>query len=420
MAREPRRGAARPDAPPPDRLAAQWRAEYEAHRGDAAPEALPVEERIAELDAPQREALQREAARLAPTSDGRDATPAGGSNVSAAPPPEALRQRASLELKLQTEADRARELAEQLAAARRDHAEAVQALDLQQKRIKELQDERHRLLADVQQLESKLRVQINETEQAAVRYEKLRSSRESVSEQSILATERINALQAEVAQLKGELEQTRQKRDEQVAGVQAVAQRAEANTAEAVFGDLWAAMQKELPEVFTQTHVPTRRTFDQLCDVFVELLRTMNTLELHVLHLLRDLRQVSETSDRLNQFHIMFSKSPRLADALRDLLATGKGRSNFSNLLKAHQVWARAFATGLHKAIIRTPMVLADELNFKRWPLPQAMLLTEEARVGKYFKETAMKTIPDRLGTLLKKQAADMAYEDYDDLIKRR
>jgi hypothetical protein len=143
-------------------------------------------------------------------------------------------------------------------------------------------------------------------------------------------------------------------------------------------------------------------------------------LELHVHRLLRDLRQVSDRNDKLNHFYIIFTKNPGLLDTLKDFLAHENRRGNFVNLLRAQQAWARAFATGTYKTIVRSPAVIADELNYKSWPLKTGFTKTEDAALGEYFKATVQKSVPEKLGTLFRKQAAETAYEDYDALMKRR
>ena len=331
-----------------------------------------------------------------------------------------LRQRASLELRLQTAEDKRKGVERAHQREQTEHREAVEALSLQQRKLKELQEDRSKLLSEVGELESKLRVQINATEQSELKFEKLKSSRQTMGDQATEQAEQINALKADNERLRQELEAALKERDKDVAGAKQVVDEAHEARAETAFGRLWQRMQTEVPEVFVETNVPTEKTFEQLCDVFVEFLRTFVVLELHVHHLLRDLRQVSEKSDRLNHFFIMFTKNPGLAETLRDYLATGKRKGNFANLLRAHQAWVRAFASGTYKVIVRSPVTIAGELNCKSWPIETSFIKGEDAAIGEYFKQTASKTIPEKLGTLFRKQAADMAHEDYNDLMKRR
>jgi len=333
---------------------------------------------------------------------------------------ELLRQRARLELQLKAEQERRTEVERAHQREQVEHREAVEALSLQQRKLKELQTERSGLLAEVSGLESKLRVQINATEQAELKYEKLKASRQTMGDQATDQAEQINALKAENARLKEELEAALKERDRDVAGARGVADEAEQARAEAAFRRLWQHLHGEVPEVFVETSVPTEKTFEQLGDAFVEFLQTFAVLELHVHHLLRDLRQVSEKSDKLNHFYIMFTKNPGLLDTLKDYLVTGKRKGNFVNLLRAHQAWARAFASGTYKVIVRSPVTIADELNYKSWPLKSGFTKAEETAIGEYYKETAQQTIPEKLGTLFRKQAADMAYEDYNDLMKHK
>jgi hypothetical protein len=407
------------------RLALLARAAIEGHRYAAA-ECRDLDElrnqTVGRLTKKQRPAVLEEVEQLIPEAGARQASSEGLRLGKAEPGgvPELLRQRAGLELKLETGQQQRKELEQAYKREQAEHRGAVETLSLQQRKLKELQEERSRLLSEVGALESKLRVEINATEQAELKYQKLKASRQIMGDQATEQAEQINALKAENDRLKQELEAALKERDKDVASAKGAVAAAEDARAETAFNRLWERMRGEVPEVFVETIVPTEETFEQLCDAFVELLRTLVVLELHVHHLLRDLRQVSEKSDKLNHFYIMFTKNPGLAETLRDFLVTGKRKGNFMNLLRAQQAWVRAFASGTYKVIVRSPVTIADELNYKSWPIPTSFIKTEDAAIGEYYKQTAQKTIPEKLGTLFRKQAADTAYEDYNDLMKRR
>jgi DNA repair exonuclease SbcCD ATPase subunit len=336
-----------------ERLTALARAAAEGRRY-AAPERAGLDEArdraLATLDQKKRSAVLEEVEpligkRAAPPPAVAAAPGEGPSKTSAG---ELLRERASLQLRLQAEEEKRKEVEQARAHAQKEHREAIEALALQQRRVKELQADRTNLLSEISGLESKLRVQVNATEQAELKYEKLKASRQVMGDQATEQAEQINALKAENGQLKRQLEAVLQERDRDVAGAKGVAEQAEEARAEVAFQRLWARMRAEVPEVFVETHVPTEKTFEELCDALVEFLRTFVVLELHVHHLLRDLRQVSEKSDKLNHFYIMLTKNPGLVETLRDYLVTGKRKGNFMNLLRAHQAWVRAFASGTY------------------------------------------------------------------------
>jgi signal transduction histidine kinase len=411
--------------PSAGRLAVLARAAVEGRRYTAADHAAlgeACEQALRSVDEKSRPAVLEEVARLVPERPSRQAAAGGvmlggaGEGRSA----ELMRQRAGLELKLQTEQEQRREVEQALRHEQAEHREAVEALSLQQRKLKELQEERSKLLSEVGQLESKLRVEINATEQAQLKYEKLKASRHAVGDQATEQAEQINALQAESQRLRQELEAALKERDRDVAGAKGAVDQAVQARADVAFGRLWARMRQEVPEVFVETTVPAEETFERLCDAFVEFLRALAVFELHVHHLLRDLRQVSDTSDKLNHFYIMFTKNPGLLDTLKDFLVSDKRKGNFVNLLRAQQAWVRAFATGSYKTIVRSPVTIAEELNYKSWPLKTGFTKTEEAAIGEYFKATAQKTVPEKLGTRFRKQAAEMAYEDYNNLMKRK
>ncbi len=368
-------------------------------------------------DPPDRAAIEQALAALAPPGSAAPSAPAPRSAAAPAAD-ELLRQRASLELKVKTVESERDELAQALRREQADHREALETLKLQQHKLGELQQQRAALLENISQLESNLRKQVNLTEQARLEYEKLKASRRTVGDKATELTERINALTAENERLRNELEQTRQERDRRLDDADQAVGQARQATATAVLGRLWRRMHAELPEVFPETIVPNEKNFEQVCDALVEFIRVCAVLELHVHQLLRDLRQVSDKTDKLNHFYIMLTKNPGLIETLRDFLGSGKRKGVFVNLLRAEQAWARAFASGTYKVIVRSPVTIADELNYKSWPLKTGFTRSEEAAIGEYYKQTAQKTIPEKVGTLFRKQAAEMAYEDYSDLMK--
>jgi hypothetical protein len=413
------------EALPAERLASLGRAAIECQRF-----ASPLQEQLSaawddalgQLERPQRKTTLEELGRLLAspaTGASADRERAGGGG-SAKTTQEALRQRASLELKLQTEQERCKELEATIQRERNEQREARESLVLQQRKLKQLQEERSALLSQISDLESNLRRQINETEQVQLKYQKLTSSRRTVSEQTTEQAEQMTALQAENERLRKELEAALQERDTHVADAQVKVEAAEAETADAVLKRLWAGMHGQIPDVFIDTHVPTQRTFEHLCEVLVDFVRTFATLERHVHHMLRDLRQVSERTDALNRFYIMFTKNPGLAETLRDYLTSGKRKGNFANLLRAQQAWARAFGSGAYKAIVRSPNLVQKELNYRSWGVKSSFGVSEDAALGKHFKETVYKTAPENIGTSLRKDAADMAHEDYNTVMKTR
>ena len=104
-----------------------------------------------------------------------------------------------------------------------------------------------------------------------------------------------------------------------------------------------------------------------------------------------------------------------MLEVLRKALVAGKRSSQFKNVLRLVQAWVRAFATGTYKVIIVAPDNVRNELNYRNWDVKQ-----KEALLWKHFKDVARARIPDALGNQFKKLAADMAYEDYNTLMKRR
>lgn len=331
---------------------------------------------------------------------------------------ELLKQRATLELKLQHELESRKDLEKKVAVERTEYQQAIESLNLQRAKIKELEGGRAQLLAEIRGLEDKLRMQINETEQASLKYQKLQESRKTLGDQATGQTERINELEAEIKRLKEQAEAALKERDTARESARQDVDAAESKTEKAAFAELWARMQKEFPELFLDTHVPNRKTFENICDGFVEMTRTMMVLEAHIHHMLRELRNVGDPNDKLSQFYTMFSKNPSLLLTMRDYLATRKRSSNVENIMRAIQAWTRAFGSGLHKAILQSDRMLAEELNWKKWPINKGWG-KEEAAIGKHFLEVVHKGAPDKLGTEMKREAAEYAHQDYMSYFRR-
>ncbi|MGD8453099.1 MAG: hypothetical protein PVJ57_14875 [Phycisphaerae bacterium] len=404
-----------------ERLASLGRAVVEARRGAATALDQDWRSSLEAVPRDNQKTIGEQVATLLATVPGGAAGGTGATRqVARDDSPDARKRAASLELKLQTEQHRYAELEKALRTEQANHQEAIQSLSLQQQQIKKLQETRAALLEDVQRVEAQLRRQVNETEQVQLRYDKLKSSRSSIGEQATAQTEQINALKAENKDLRTQLQAALRDSTRQSVEAEAKVEHAESRTAESAFQALWTRMHEELPDIFLETHVPNGQTFERLTETLVALVRAFATLEAHVHHMLRELRQVSEEDDKLTRFYIILTKNPGLVDTLRDFLASGRGRGNFVNLLRAVQAWARAFGTGLYKVVVKSPELIGEELNYRNWSLTRGRFETEEAAVGKYFKETAQGSIPGKLGTRFRKQAGDMAYEDYNTLMRQQ
>lgn len=402
----------------PERLAALARLEQEAGRYEAGElERVAAPPPTVETAAIRKRALEYVESLASPGAP-RDASRPIAQDAGGAVQ-ELLRQKANLELQIQSERDRLRKLESDLNAAREENRQSVETLTLQQRKIKELTDERSRLLAETSDLDGRLRLQVNEIEQLKLQIEKLKGSRQALGDQAVGHSEQITALKAENESLRGELELVRKQRDADVAAARSQTAAAQGATADAAYRQLWAKLAEDAPEVFLATHVPTDKTFERLCEAMVELVRAASVIEFHVHQLLRDLRQVGQQNDPINQFYINFTRHPGMVELLRDFLATGRQKGNFVNVLRAKLCWARAFGTGPYKAIVRAPALLGDELNYKNWQF-KVGFGGEDAALGKHFKEVAQRAVPDKLGTVLRKQAAELAHEDYNELMKRK
>lgn len=351
------------------------------------------------------------------SDDGEAAAKVGATSLGSME--DVLKQRASLDLKLQSEIASRKELEKTLETERTDYKQAIESLNLQRAKIKELEEGRSKMLVEFRGMEDKFRMQISETEQAALKLRKLQESRQTLGDQATSQSEKLNALMAENEDLRQQVEASLRDRDSARDTADVEVSEAESQTEQAAFAALWKRMSEALPDIFIDTHVPTRKTFENISDGFVEMLRTMAVIEAHVHHMLKELRQVGTESDALSRFYTMFAKNPKLVVTMREYLSGRKRTSNVANLVRALQAWARAFGSGLHKAVLRSDAMLSEELNYRKWPVKSGFGKSEDQVVGKYFREVAQKAVPDKFGTDLRKQAADYAYQDFNSYMKK-
>ena len=114
--------------------------------------------------------------------DGGSAPTRGG--TASGSPHELLKQRASLELKLQGEIAARKDLEKTVESERTDYKQALESLNLQRAKIKELEEGRSKLLAELRGVENNLRLQINRTEQINLKHQKLQDSRQTLGDQA--------------------------------------------------------------------------------------------------------------------------------------------------------------------------------------------------------------------------------------------
>lgn len=328
-----------------------------------------------------------------------------------------MRDRAALELQQRTDTTRIAELDSALARERDEHRQAIESLGLMQRKLKALQEERDKLLADLSEQDARLRRQVNETEQLAGRLDKLKSSRQSVSDQATDAVEENNRLKEENAALRQAVEAARGERDNAVARARAEVALAEGNTADAAYQKLWARLGNDIPEVFRATHVATPETFERVCDLLVHLVRVFAFVEIGVLQKLNELKDVADPNDPVSAFLVRLKRLP-LAGSLDRFLAAGDNRTDMRQLVFSLQAWAEAVGTGLYKAVVRSAEMIREQINPRTWPLPREGLT--DAAIGRYLREAGIQAISDKLGTELRRIAADLAHQDYEFLIQRR
>ena len=404
---------------PAERLAALARARGEGIRVAAKPddaiEAACGAALSRQRDRRERDELIRTTTALAAR---KSAVRAESSEAAAAETTaEALKQRAAVELRLSAEIERVAALETQLRRESADRREAIDSLTLLRKRIAAVEQERDALRTQSIDLDAKLRVQTNVAEDARVQLERMKAVRGAVSQSALDVTEEANALKTENEMLRRRLEETLQERDQATDKARRNVADALSRTADAAFTALWARLQIDLPDIFSDTHVPTRETFDRLAQALVTMLRLATYQERCVLQKLHELKDVTQQNDPLFGFLTMLKRNS-LATSARDFIAGGRNAEGFDRLMRSHQAWAEALATGLYKLIVRSPDLIRDEINPRAWPLksPHA----PDAAVGRYLRETGIQAIPDRLGTQFRKLAGQLAHQDYEFIIRER
>jgi hypothetical protein len=217
--------------------------------------------------------------------------------------------------------------------------------------------------------------------------------------------------------LRRRLEDTLQERDRATDNARRNVADALSRTADAAYAALWSRLNASLPDVFSDTHVPTRETFERLADAIVTMFRLATYQERCVLQKLYELKDVTQQNDPLFGFLTML-KRISLVSAAREFIAGGRNPEGFDRLMRSHQAWAEALATGLYKLIVRSPDLIRDEINPRTWPLKSPA--APDADVGRYLRQTGMQAIPDKLGTQFRRLAGQLAHQDYEFIIRER
>lgn len=352
-----------------------------------------------------------------------DALLAGGAKRGAAGPSGAgpadggaferlMKERAALQLQLQTVAEGQSDVQGQLKREQANHAEAQATLGLQRKKLKELEDDRRSLLQRIDESDTKLRQQVNETETIKLQFERLKSERANVSSVATGQAEEATRLRDEVTRLKAELEQARKERAYVATAAQQEVVAAEEKTADAAFVRLWEKLSKEFPDIFLATHVANERTFANVTDALLELVRTFLLLEANMLGYLKKIRNPADPQCPISQLYNQFQKTP-LVQLLRDFVNANRSFVNFRNIVRVIQAWSCAFASGFDAVIERASFSISDELRKREWPVKR------DSALGKQLFE-AFRESGEQLGTLLRLQRGQEAYKEYKSLVNRK
>lgn len=386
-----------------DRVAALARATLELDRGGSPGHAAAWRERAERLDAMRRASLATDAAPLLASGAANAAGAASAAILGAEDG--VLRARARLELELKTREGELDDLRKNFETEKADHREAKSTLQLQRTKLREIQDERESLLKHVKDAESRLRLAENQREQIELELDKLKNKRQAVGDQAVKHQEQINALQSEIERLTAELVQARSEGKREVTVAREEVKTAVADSHKPVLGELWGRLNKAFPDIFVETHVPNRETFERVCEGLIEMMSVLGALEVRGRESLSRLKDVANPQDRIGALLERFSRAPGLKAVLRDYVAGGAGTriGNLKNLLSAMRSLHVALANGQYRAIVRLPDLLSGELDPSKWQIQGAR--RDDAAIGKYYKETVRKAIPDQIGTAMRRQA---------------
>lgn len=403
---------------PPERLAALSRAAHESTRfasrerqaledGVRAALGTLVDRRakmaaLKEIDpilAARRPAAAGGAPAVAPAADGGSAA-------------ELLRVKASLENRLAGEAEKLQATERALKKEQEDHRHAVETLGQQKSQLKNLMVECDGLRSEIEKLHSDVRLKTVEIEQARSDLAALQGKRQAVSQDSIAQQARINDLERELERARDELERARRERDAAASNAQQTAAAAGAESADTAFQELWAHMRKSLPDVFAETHVPTRKTFERICDTYTYMLRVYFALEGSTKERLKEVRNSNDPADMCNMLLGQLEKTPSLAARLRETLPSERHDGSFRKRMAVVYAATCALPVGLRNVILRSGEAVQARLQVSKWGLSPN---PRDADIGKHYRDKVERSAPDEILAELRKSMGKEVFAKYEE-----
>src|SRR5262249_54929441 len=149
-----------------------------------------------------------------------------------------------------------------------------------------------------------------------------------------------------------------------------------------------------LPDVFIETHVPNRKTFERVCEAFTYMLRVYFSLEGSTTNLLGDVKNVGDQTDRCNTLHNQLQRTPPLPALLRDVLSAGRNDGGFRQRMTVVYAATCSLPVGLRNVILRSGEAIRGKLDVAKWGLGPN---PGDGAIGKHYRANVQKSAPDEI-----------------------
>lgn len=330
-----------------------------------------------------------------------------------APTPESERDGLDLEVKPEIKARKRVETA--LARDSAGQARVVEALASHRASLDAIRQAVAAHAAETQRIEEHLRTQVSESEYIRSLVEDLQSSRRTIGEDFSALTQRLDHLTRQPQATPASVPAAATAAPGEVAALGG----ADAPVNDEFWRAKWDELAREWPDVFDPAHLPNRRTFENLCDAFVEMARLNVVIDEGVRGTLTQLRRSGDESDRLSAFVVRFMKQPKLLQTLREALLSRRKSNALNDALRALRAWALALANGLFTAIVHGPKVAEPVLDPAKWDMKKGSFETQEAATGRHYRDN-FRHLCGAIGTELRKEANNCVFDDYNEMIRLR
>lgn len=324
-----------------------------------------------------------------------------------------------LDLDVKPEVKARRRVETALARNNAEHDRVLQALAAHKNSLGTIRDAVAAHVAESRRIEEHLSTQVLESDYIRSLVEELQASRRSISEDFTALTHRLDALSAAEHTINDAhgLPIAREAAPPTVESAPGAGM--ESELTDAYWRAKWDELAREWPDVFDPAHVPNRRTFENLCDAFVEMARLNVVIDEGVRGTLSQLRRSGDESDRLSSFVVRFMKQPKFLQTLRESLMSRRKSNALNDALRALRAWVLALANGLFTAIVHGPKVAEPVLDPAKWDMKKGSFETQEAATGRHYQSN-FRHLCAAIGTELRKEANNCVFGDYNEMIRLR